>query len=116
MTQSMLEFSIEKFDKYIDDNPIENLLNKTEVGICQSTCYSKMLGEVSSLSLNMKVQFENAKKEFTSEDFLARIKEGNDGVMEIEEEGGEPVEGKDGKSKKKSLIGKMVSMFSKNKN
>lgn len=114
MTQSMLEFSIEKFDKYIDDHPIENLMIKTEIGVCQSDQYSKIMGEVSSLSLNMKVQFENAQKEFTSEGFLSRIKEGKDSVMEIEgKEIGEKTDLP--LKKKKSLIGKMVSMFSKKK-
>lgn len=118
MTQSMLEFSIERFDKYIDDNPIDNLIHETEVGVCQSDLYSKMLSDVSSLSLNMKIQFENAKKEFTSEEFLRRIVDSEDkGLMEMEipDEIGEG-EGKNRSVNNKWLVRKMMGMFSSKKN
>lgn len=111
----MLEFSIEKFDKYIDDHPIKDLIRKNENGICQSPSYSEIMAEVSTLSLNMKIQFENAKKEFTSEGFLARIKKGNVDLMEVEEVFPDDEKKGKGKPKKKTLIGKMVSMFGGNK-
>jgi len=52
VTQSLLEFSIERFDKYIVENPLTNLYteneSKLELGVCELTRQPGSLFQIST--------------------------------------------------------------------
>ena len=55
--------------------------NNFVVGVCVSSKYADIKSEVSRLSNALKIQFDNSRKEFTSEYFLDSIKNKKGGMI-----------------------------------
>ena len=134
VTQSLLEFSIERFDKYIDDHPIKLLVDKNEgnkppkcpkkiiffsnffsfltnfylVGHCISVEYSKIKAEMSNFGLNMTIQFKNSRREFMSKEFKQAIKNESNSFL-MHENAGEGIT--IGGGKKPGMFKKFKKMF-----
>lgn len=63
-TQYFLEYSLEKFDKYLQTKGIESLVEQNEFGVCLSKKFSEIKAELLNIQVKLGEQFKNAKKEF----------------------------------------------------
>ena len=72
-TQYFLEFSLEKFDKYLQTKGMDTLIDENEFGVCLSKNYSNVKAELLNIQVKLGEQFKNAKKEFADRDYLMQI-------------------------------------------
>lgn len=68
-----MEYSLEKFDKYLQTKGIETLIDQNEFGVCLSKNYSNIKAELLNIQVKLGEQFKNAKKEFADRDYLMQI-------------------------------------------
>ena len=66
----MLEMALEKLDKFISDHPASQFVVKGPSNYFQSKEYPTLKSEVTLLLTSLTKQFQNAEKEFMSEEFL----------------------------------------------
>ena len=69
----MLEFALEKLDKYLENCKVETLVIAKGKQIYQSLEFGKHKSAIVALMTGLEVQFENARKEFKDKSFLERI-------------------------------------------
>ena len=58
--QYCLEYSLETFDKYMREHPVESLFTVTELSPCLTMNFGSIKNDVSHLKLRLTEQFENA--------------------------------------------------------
>jgi len=73
-TQYQLEHALEALNKSLEENPVENFVTKTNLGVFQCADYAKMKKNIMDLKNILSNQFGNAEREFESKDFLCKIK------------------------------------------
>ena len=67
--QYCLEYSLETFDKYMRENPVESLFTVTELSPCLTKNFGSIKNNISHLKLRLTEQFENAQKEFMDPEY-----------------------------------------------
>lgn len=72
-TQYMLEYALEKLDKFIETNPIQSFITVKSDKIYLSKDYPSNKQKMTSLANSIEKQFENANKEFKDQKFLDTI-------------------------------------------
>lgn len=72
-TQWCLEQALEVLDKYLIDHPIEHLVTENESGICMDNSFASVKAKFIDLKIKLTEQFNNAKKEFMSKEYLEDI-------------------------------------------
>lgn len=72
-TQYFLEYSLEKFDKNLQNNNIDMLMDQNQFGVCLSKNYSNIKVDIQTMQLKLGEQFKNAKNEFSDRDYLMVI-------------------------------------------
>lgn len=72
-TQYMLEYALEKLDKFFEQNPIDNLVLQNKQGIYLSKDFPAKRQQMITLMNGLEIQFANANKEFKDPSFLKKI-------------------------------------------
>lgn len=73
-TQYMLEFALERLDKFVETNPIDKMIMaKTPKDIFLVEDFPSKKQQLNSLVTSLHVQFDNCKREFLDPEFLKRV-------------------------------------------